>query len=60
MKVPLIDHERFWRDRVSRSTYWMSDPIHPNEYGHRAFAECLHRELGIFDPASQTGRLHVP
>ena len=59
-RLPLIDHERFWRERADRATYWMSDGFHPNEYGHRAFAECLHRELGIHDPASQTGRLHLP
>jgi len=59
-RLPLIDHERFWRERMTHSTYWMSDAIHPNEYGHRGFAECLLRELGIFDPASQTCRLHIP
>ena len=58
--LPLIDHERYWRERAVRTTYWMSDAIHPNEYGHRAFAECLFREMGIHDPASQTCRLHVP
>jgi hypothetical protein len=49
--LPMIDKGRFWRERASHSTYWMSDAFHPGEYGHRAFAECLHRELGIFDPA---------
>jgi lysophospholipase L1-like esterase len=58
--LPLIDHERFWRSRAASHFYWMSDPFHPNECGHRAFAFCLYQALGIFDPASNSCRLHLP
>ena len=58
--LPLIDHEKFWRERMARTGYWMNDPIHPNEFGHRAFTECLFKELQVFDPTSQTCRLFFP
>jgi lysophospholipase L1-like esterase len=58
--LPLIDHERFWRERAGSHFYWMSDPFHPNECGHRAFAMCLYEVLGIYDPASHACRLHLP
>ena len=59
-QLPLIDHERFWRERAASHFYWMSDPFHPNECGHRAFAFCLYQALGIFDPTSHSCRLHLP
>jgi len=59
-KLPLIDHEQFWRNRAGSHFYWMSDGFHPNECGHRAFAFCLYQALGIFDPASHSCRLHLP
>jgi lysophospholipase L1-like esterase len=59
-KLPLVDHERFWQARAPSHSYWMSNAFHPNEYGHRAFAFCLYEALGIFDPASQSCRLHLP
>ncbi len=58
--APLIDHERFWRERADRHYYWMSDAFHPNEYGHRAFAQLLFQALGIDDPASPCCRLFRP
>jgi lysophospholipase L1-like esterase len=58
--LPLIDHEQFWRERAARCGYWMSNAFHPNEYGHRAFAELLYRELQIFDPASHSCRFYYP
>jgi lysophospholipase L1-like esterase len=59
-KLPLIDHEQFWRNRAGSHFFWMSNAFHPNECGHRAFAFCLYEALGIFDPASHSCRLHLP
>ncbi|MEW6754049.1 MAG: SGNH/GDSL hydrolase family protein [Candidatus Latescibacterota bacterium] len=58
--LPLVDHERFWRGRAASHYYWMSDPFHPNECGHRAFALLLYHALGIWAPDSQVCRLHLP
>ena len=58
--VPLIDHARFWQQHIDKHNYWMSDAFHPNEYGHRAFADLLYRELGIHDPESHACRLYYP
>ena len=59
-KLPLIDHAVYWRERSDRHFFWMSNAFHPNEYGHRAFAELLYLELGVYDPKSQCCRLHIP
>lgn len=58
----LIDHEKDWLAAQERQAlmYWLSDEIHPNEYGHRAMAYTLFRALGLFDPESFTCRLFVP
>jgi len=58
----LVDHEKDWQATQNREAlmYWLSDEIHPNEYGHRAMAHTLFRELGIFDAESITCRLLVP
>src|SRR5688572_19359886 len=58
--LPLIDHYDEWSK--SKILYdWIGDgTIHPNEYGHRVFANRLYRELGIFDPNSFSCRLLVP
>jgi len=57
----LIDHEHFWTDRAKANErvtlFSQSDTIHPNTYGHRMMFECLCRQLDIWDPASQLGRL---
>jgi lysophospholipase L1-like esterase len=57
---PLVDHTAYWELNATFLELWMSDGIHPNEYGHRAFARHLFETCGINDPASQTGRLHIP
>jgi lysophospholipase L1-like esterase len=57
---PLIDHTAFWRRYSDSQFFWMSNDCHPNAYGHRAFAVCLFQALGIYDPSSQTCRLHLP
>jgi acyl-CoA thioesterase-1 len=59
-KRPLIDHFAFWRQRADSHFFWMSNDCHPNAYGHRAFAVCLFQALSIYDPSSQTCRLHLP
>ena len=58
--LPLVDHERHWREHADSHSYWMSNAFHPNAYGHRAFAALIYRELGICDAESQCCRLHVP
>lgn len=57
--LALVDHYTVWGKNPTFS-YWLGDAtIHPNEYGHRALANQLFRDLGIFDPASATCRLMV-
>lgn len=58
----LVDHEKDWLEAKGRQAlmYWLSDEIHPNEYGHRAMAHTLFRELDLFDPKSFVCRLFVP
>ena len=59
----LVDHYADWeaaRARGGAMIYWLSDPIHPNEYGHRAMAHTLLRALGLFDEKSHVCRLLVP
>lgn len=58
----LVDHEKDWLAAEQRQAlmYWLSDEIHPNEYGHRAMAYTLFRELGLFDSESFVCRLLVP
>ena len=58
--VPLVDHTRHWQQHLDKRSYWMSDAFHPNEYGHRAFADLLYRAVGIFDPNSHACRLYFP
>lgn len=58
--VPLVDHTAFWQQHADKHAYWMSDAFHPNEYGHRAFADLLYREFGIHDPGSHACRLYYP
>jgi lysophospholipase L1-like esterase len=58
-QVPLVDHYAEWE----KANYyqWLGDgTIHPNEYGHRVFANRIFRELEIFDPNSYTCKLIVP
>lgn len=60
LDVPLIDHTAYWVEHADKHAYWMSDAFHPNEYGHRAFADLLYREFGIHDPSSHACRLYYP
>jgi len=59
-KLPLIDHTAFWKERPDSFFYWMSNAFHPNEYGHRAFADLIYRVLGIRDEASRSCQLLIP
>lgn len=59
-KLPLVDHTAHWEANNGKLYYWLDNPFHPNGHGHRAFANLLFKELGIFDPASATCRLFVP
>jgi len=60
----LVDHFSEWpkmcRENPIRTHAWMSDPIHPNEYGHRAFARLLLQKLDMWDPAAHSGRIFTP
>lgn len=58
--LPLVDHTRFWAEHPDEHFYWMSNAFHPNEYGHRAFADLIFRDLGIHDPAAPSCRLFIP
>ncbi len=64
LKLPLIDHTRHWKEiavkEPSRPWYWMSDTIHPNNFGHQVFAELLFQELGIFDPKAPCCKFFHP
>jgi lysophospholipase L1-like esterase len=59
-ELPLIDHAHYWKERPDSHFFWMSNSLHPNAYGHRAFAMCLFQSLDIYDRKSQTCRLHLP
>ena len=58
--LPIIDHTRFWRQNEDQHFYWMSNPNHPNEYGHRAFAYLIFKDLGIYESNAPTCRLFYP
>ena len=62
--LPLIDQTAYWEEVLAKQPashqYWMSDAVHPNNFGHQVFAECLFKALGIFDPKSFTCRLFRP
>jgi lysophospholipase L1-like esterase len=63
-KLPLIDHTRHWetaiRENSHRAFFWMNNIGHPNQFGHRAFAETLFKALGIFDAQSFVCRQFIP
>lgn len=60
-KCPLIDHHRYWQQQSPKRMWlWVSNPCHPNEKGHRVFANQIFRDLGVFDEAADTCRLFVP
>lgn len=58
--APLVDHLEHWKQREESHQFWMSNMFHPNEFGHRAFAHLLFRELEIFHPESLCCRLLAP
>ncbi len=61
MSLPLVDHYAHWEKRTEQvRSYLMSDPFHPNEFGHRAFMQQISRDLGIWDDSSYVCRLFVP
>ncbi|QDU35188.1 GDSL-like Lipase/Acylhydrolase [Poriferisphaera corsica] len=55
--LPIIDHAKLWQ---SASPYAhinrMSDPFHPNAFGHAAFTHLIFSELGILEPQSATSQ----
>jgi lysophospholipase L1-like esterase len=57
----LVDHDLEWRDAMKRGVmaYWLSDPIHPNEIGHRVMTRAFMRKLDVWDDASFIGRLFI-
>ena len=59
-RLPLVDHARYWEENSDKLYYWMSNGFHPNEFGHRAFASLLFREMGISEPAGSTCKLFFP
>ena len=58
--IPLIDHTKYWQDNIEKHYYWMANSIHPNQYGHRAFAKQIFKELAIFDADSSVCQLFTP
>jgi lysophospholipase L1-like esterase len=62
-KTVLVDHFAWWqkeRPTPEKLNAWIEDrTLHPNVYGHRAFAHRIFRELGIFDQNSPTCRLET-
>ncbi len=58
----LVDHARDWTaaKENQRLWYWLSDAIHPNEYGHSAMAHSLLKTVGLLDANSIVDRLLVP
>jgi acyl-CoA thioesterase-1 len=60
----LVDHWKEWsaaKPDPEKLLAWLEDrSIHPNVYGHRAFARSIFRAFGVFDPNSPTCKLDVP
>lgn len=58
----LVDHFEIWKkaDAAARMYLWLSDAIHPNNFGHVAMAHETLRVLGMWDPGSFVCRLYVP
>lgn len=57
--LPLVDHTAYWLEHIDHHWYWMNDPFHPNEAGHRVFNKVLLEALGIWHEDSPTGRLNI-
>ena len=57
----LVDHFEHWDNQVEGVIHeWIGHGCHPNQYGHRAMAHLLFREIGIWDDESRTCQLFVP
>lgn len=60
-RVTLVDHWDFWmksKPTPRELLTWLEDgTVHPNVYGHRAFARMIFKKLGIFDEQSPTCQL---
>lgn len=59
-KVPLIDHNALWKKNIKKQIFWMSDSLHPNQFGHMALARLICEELGIYDPKSNVCSMFFP
>lgn len=59
----LVDHWAYWTDRARADIVevrkWYSDELHPNGRGHDEMAKLLFKAIGIFDPATFTGKDHA-
>lgn len=62
--LPIINHYEYWNkswDENSRRIYsWMSDAIHPNHFGHRAFARLIMQELDIWSEETNSIGVRIP
>ena len=59
-QVPIVDHYTEWVKSGASKEWWIGKGCHPNEYGHRAIARTIFRELDIWDDSSWTCQLMVP
>jgi len=63
-RIPIIDHVAYWHRKANTNRnahqLWMADALHPNEVGHRVFAEYLFKKFKIHSPNSATCRLLAP
>ncbi len=57
----LVDHFSDWEpwERDGTLPFLLSDPIHPNELGHRLMNRSTLIALSLWDPTSRTGRLFI-
>lgn len=58
--LPLVDHARHWLERGDYPVGWMADAIHPNRWGHLAFARLINTTLGFNDPEQFVFREILP
>lgn len=57
----LVDHFSDWEswERDGTLPFLLSDPIHPNELGHRLMNRSTLTALSLWDPRSRTGRFFI-
>jgi lysophospholipase L1-like esterase len=60
--VLLVDHYAAWAaaDENGEIEFWINHGCHPNGVGHRAMNRVLLERLGLWDAASDTGKLLIP